>query len=340
MTAHTAICKAHTNIALIKYWGKRDESLFLPMTSSLSLTLDGLYTVTKVTFDPDLGQDRFDLNGQGQGQAETDKISRFLDLFRTEAQCDWPAYVQSYNFVPTAAGLASSASAFAALAGACRQALKLDMSDQVLSTFARRGSGSATRSVFGGFVEWQAGVSSETSFAKPLDDGDWDIGMVIVALNTNKKQISSRTGMKLTMATSPYYQLWPQIVAQDLAAMHRALAQRDFDQIGRLAEANAMRMHASMLAADPPFSYFEPATMALIKQIQTWRQAGWSIYYTMDAGPNVKILCRKSQMQDLAQLLADFMPDAQIITSQAGPGLSYLSPDQWKEIQDAQSNRN
>ena len=184
MTKAVGIARAHTNIALIKYWGKRDKDLFLPMNSSLSLTLEAFYTDTKVTFDENLTEDSFLLNGKEQSEKEIAKISRFLDLF-----CEYIgkrpfARVESLNFVPTAAGLASSASAFAALALAVADGLKLDLSRQELSTLARRGSGSSTRSLFGGFVEWDMGTSSEDSMAHPIDDADWDLGMLILAVDT------------------------------------------------------------------------------------------------------------------------------------------------------------
>ncbi len=188
MTKQIGIARAHTNIALIKYWGKRDKELFLPMNSSLSLTLDAFYTDTKVVFDPELTADEFYLNGFYK-RKEILKISRFLDLF-----CEYIgerafARVESLNFVPTAAGLASSASAFAALALATATALDLDLSPATLSTLARRGSGSSTRSLFGGFVEWGMGTGSEDSMAHPIDDADWDIGMVVLAVNTGPKRL-------------------------------------------------------------------------------------------------------------------------------------------------------
>ncbi|KXT78008.1 Diphosphomevalonate decarboxylase [Streptococcus sp. DD13] len=188
MTIAIGRARAHTNIALIKYWGKRDKTLFLPMNSSLSLTLDAFYTDTKVTFDSDFTEDSFFLNGLDQPIEEVEKITSFLDLFREDFQVGMKAKVESFNFVPTAAGLASSASAYAALSMAINQALGLDMDRSRLSTYARRGSGSSTRSLFGGFVEWDKGHSSETSMAYPVDDADWDIGMLVVVVNSQKKK--------------------------------------------------------------------------------------------------------------------------------------------------------
>ena len=166
----SATYRAHTNIALIKYWGKRDQALFLPVTSSLSLTLDAFYTDTQVTFDAQLAHDRFILDGQEQEASQVAKVSAFLDRFRALAQTDCRALVTSTNHVPTAAGLASSASAYAALACATNAALGLDLSQRQLSILARQGSGSASRSLFGGFVIWHAGQGedSDSSYAEPL----------------------------------------------------------------------------------------------------------------------------------------------------------------------------
>ena len=151
--------RAHTNIALVKYWGKADEELIIPQNNSLSLTLDHFYTDTTVQFDPTLTADQFTLNGQAQ---ETTKITKFLDIIRQMAASQLFARVESTNHVPTMAGLASSASAYAALALAGSKALGLDLNSKDLSRLARRGSGSACRSIYGGFVEWKKGDSDQT----------------------------------------------------------------------------------------------------------------------------------------------------------------------------------
>lgn len=332
MVSNQAICRAHTNIALIKYWGKRDVDKFLPMNSSLSLTLDGLYTDTRVIFDDHLTRDHFILNGAEQQDSEVDKISRFLDLFRERAGVKTYARVDSTNHVPTAAGLASSASAFAALAGAARQALNIDMSDQELSTYARRGSGSATRSIFGGFVEWQMGTNSANSMAVKVDDGLWDIGMVIIALNKQQKKISSRKGMRHTVESSPFYESWKQVATDDLEKIKLAIEKRDINKIGQIAEANAMRMHATTLAADPPFTYFEPDSLRAMEAVRAIRKQGIPAYYTMDAGPNVKVLCRLSDAEAIRQQLLTIFDDSQLLVTGTGPGIQILST--WEENND------
>ncbi|MFI3108011.1 diphosphomevalonate decarboxylase [Streptococcus suis] len=336
MTKQTGIARAHTNIALIKYWGKRDKELFLPMNSSLSLTLDAFYTDTKVVFDPELTADEFYLNGILQKEKEILKISRFLDLF-----CEYIgerafARVESLNFVPTAAGLASSASAFAALALATATALDLDLSPATLSTLARRGSGSSTRSLFGGFVEWDMGTGSEDSMAHPIDDADWDIAMVVLAVNTGPKKIASREGMDHTVVTSPFYTAWVETAKQDLVDIKEAIASRDFEKLGQITEHNGMKMHATTLSANPPFTYWSADSLVAQEAVRQVREAsGLSAYMTMDAGPNVKVLCRASQMDELVAELAKVFPREKIITSKPGPAAYVLSEDEWQASQAA-----
>lgn len=326
-----AAIRAHTNIALIKYWGKRDEQEFLPMNSSLSLTLDKLYTDTFVHFDELLKEDEFYLDEKKQDSKETEKISKFLDLFRSEANINTRALVKSINHVPTAAGLASSASAFAALAGAANLATGLNLDPQILSTFARRGSGSATRSIYGGFVEWNKGTSSDDSFAIPVDDAKWDIGMVIVAVNREAKKVSSRIGMKQTVETSPFYPAWVETAETDLLAIKSAIHKKDFEKIGEITEHSAMKMHGSMLGANPPLSYFEPATMTAIRCVQELREQGIPCYVTMDAGPNVKILCRLTQAELIKEKLNPYFQEEQLIVTGPGKGIRELTLEEARE---------
>ena len=316
--------RAHANIALIKYWGKRDDELVLPMNSSLSLTLDCFYTETEVIFDPELSMDCFYLNDKFQDVEATDKITRFLDLFRSEANIKTKAIVKSVNFVPTAAGLASSASGFAALAGAANIATGLNYGMKKLSTLARQGSGSATRSLYGGFVQWEKGKTSEDSYAIPIDDASWDIGMVVVIVNKKEKHVSSRDGMKNTVLTSPFYSEWVESAEEDLVRIKEAIKNKDFDEMGAIAESNGLKMHATMLGANPPLSYWEPESILVMQIVRQLRSEGISCYFTMDAGPNVKILCRLSEAKIISERLEmSFNPD-QIIQTGPGPGIIVL----------------
>jgi len=316
--------RAYSNIALIKYWGKRDEKYILPMNSSLSLTVDCFYTETEVVFSNSYAKDYFYLNGSLQDESATEKISSFLDLFRKAADIDMKAIVKSTNFVPTAAGLASSASGFAALAAACNVASGLNVGLRELSMYARQGSGSAARSIYGGFVEWQKGTNERDSYAVPVDDAKWDIGMVIVVVNSNAKKVSSREGMKRTVSTSPFYRIWSDKAEEDLKEAKLAIKNRDFEKLGLITERNGLMMHATMLGANPPILYWEPESVLVMKMVKELRDEGISCYFTMDAGPNVKILCRMSESNRIKERLMEVFDEERIIVTGPGPGVVIL----------------
>lgn len=320
--------RAHTNIALIKYWGKRNQDLFLPMTSSLSLTLDAFYTDTQVTFDSKLTKDSFILDGKIQEGPALDKVTRFVDLFRRDFKVDQAVHIESKNHVPTAAGLASSASAYAALAYAINDGLGLGLSNRDLSIYARQGSGSASRSLFGGFVEWKRGQGddSASSYAQAIDPADWDIAMLVVLVNAGPKKLSSRQGMQQTIETSPFYQMWPQEVAKDLKEARQAISDQDIDCLGQVSEHNAMKMHATMLAAQPSFTYWKGDSLKAMDRVRDLRESGYSVYFTMDAGPNVKVICRESQLEDIRAAFLDIFDADNLIVARPGPS-PYLLED-------------
>ena len=320
--------RAHTNIALIKYWGKRDKKLFLPYTSSLSMTLDAFYTDTSVAFNHS-DKDEFYLNGEKQGEKETEKISRFIDLFRNEAKSQEKVTVKSQNFVPTAAGLASSASAFAALSLALNHLFELHFSLEKLSTFSRKGSGSSTRSLFGGLVEWDKGEDDKTSFAHPLLDKEHvPCEMIICLINGKEKEISSRDGMELTVKTSPFFEGFVKASSIDLKEMKEAIQRKDAKAMGEIAERNALRMHATMLGANPPFTYFEPKSIETIQFVRSLRQEGIPCYITMDAGPNVKVIVPKQYTQEVYERLQTLFSKEQLIKASAGPGAYIIEKDE------------
>lgn len=317
--------RAHTNIALVKYWGKSDQELIIPQTDSLSLTLNEFYATTTVDFDPALTADQITIDGQpitGRGQA---KISCFLDLIRHMSGQHAYAHVQSINHVPMAAGLASSASAFAALATAASRAAGMQLSRRELSRLARRGSGSATRSIYGGLVEWHRGHDDQSSYAEPIMEKlDFGLEMMAILVNTDRKKVSSRSGMQTSVATSPYYPAWKDVVAKDMVAMKQAIRDRDIDQIGHIAEENAMRMHALTLSADPAYTYFNADTLTAINLIHQLRAAGIPAYYTMDAGPNVKVIYDQQYRQAILETLTPHFGAERLIVSTAGPGVTII----------------
>ncbi|MFM1538583.1 diphosphomevalonate decarboxylase [Helcococcus bovis] len=309
--------KAHANIALIKYWGKENEELIIPKNNSLSLTLDSLYTETEVAFI-DGEKDVFYLDDELQDERHTLKISKFIDLFRKKSNNFSKVLVKSYNHVPTAAGLASSASGFSALAVALNELFELNLDKTELSKYARRGSGSASRSIFGGFVEWKKGYDDETSYAEKVDDANWDVAMIILVLNDSKKEISSREAMKKTIETSPLYKGFTDSSIEDIKNIKEAIKNRDFKKMGEIAEHNSMKMHATMLSSNPSIMYFKPDSIRAIEKIKQLKKDGFDVYYTMDAGPNVKILCRDSQIENIVHELKKYFDSNQIIISKVG----------------------
>jgi len=279
---------APANIALCKYWGKRDEDLKLPVTGSLSISMGPLGT--RMRIEP-AETDALVLNNAPQsadGKAAT-RLFAFLDLFRPP---DLRLKVDSHNTIPMAAGLASSASAFAAAVKAMDALFGWNLSNVDKSILARLGSGSACRSVFDGFVEWRRGEEADgmDSIATPLHV-DWpEFRVGILTVSEAEKPVGSTEGMRRTMDTSALYQSWPEQVAIDLPAIRAAVHNRDFPTLGRVAERNALAMHATMISAWPPVLYWQPETVQALRRVHALRHAGIEVYATMDAGPNVKLL--------------------------------------------------
>jgi diphosphomevalonate decarboxylase len=283
---------APSNIALCKYWGKRDAQLNLPVNASLSVSLSHLGSRTRV--EPlDAPQDSVYLNGRLQGADSrfAQRVSAFIDLFRM-GQPEQMFRVDTDNNIPTAAGLASSASGFAALTRALDEAYGLGLSDTELSVIARMGSGSACRSLFDGFVEWQMGVREDglDSHAIPVDKPWPGLCVGLVKVDEREKRVDSRAGMQRTKETAHLYQSWPLQAAADLAKLHDALDERDFGLLGAVAEQNALSMHATMIASWPPLLYWQPDTVAAMHRVWALREEGLALYFTMDAGPNLKLL--------------------------------------------------
>jgi diphosphomevalonate decarboxylase len=311
--------RAHANIALVKYWGKEDEERVIPYNSSLSLTLDKLYTDTIIETSD---KDAFILNGVMQGNNETEKIIRFVNRFRQMSHRENPVRITSVNNFPTAAGLASSASGFAALATAANRYFNLNMSKKDLSVITRFGSGSATRSLFGGFAVWQ---KDENPYAYEFDSAEWDIAMIVVVINKEKKEISSKEAMRRTVQTSPYYPAWVVSAQTDIENMKKAIKKHDFRVVGEITQSNALRMHASMMSAVPPIIYWQPETLSVLRLVDELNKKGLDCYATMDAGPNVKILTRQSKIEMLADELSLRIDKQNMIICLPGEGATILN---------------
>lgn len=272
---------AHPNIALLKYWGKQDAPGNLPATPSLSITLDGLTATTTVA---EADADRFRLNGR---LAADDKVLRTLAGWRREHSIP-PLAISSRNNFPTAAGLASSAAGFAALAAAVNAHCGLGLTEAEISALARRGSASAARSIHGGFVilegpNWRA--------QQLLPSAAWPLRVVVAIVETGRKAVSSTEGMEHSKATSPYFAAWVASAAPDFAAMKQAVCARDFTALADLAEASCLKMHALMLSSRPPLLYWKGATMECLHTVRELRAEGCRVFATVDAGPQVKAIC-------------------------------------------------
>ncbi|TCK64504.1 diphosphomevalonate decarboxylase [Curtobacterium sp. PhB136] len=310
----TATAVAHPNIALVKYWGKADADLALPATGSVSMGLDVFPTTTSVTLvDGREARDAFVLNGHVVEDGALTRVERFLDIVRQLAGSDARARVESTNTVPTGAGLASSASGFAALATAAAAAYGLDLSERDLSRLARRGSGSATRSIPGGVSVWHAG-DDQGSYAETIPAPP--MAMVVVTINDGPKAIGSREAMRRTIATSPFYPAWVSSTTETVGDMLVACAAGDFTRIGELTESNALRMHATIEGAFPPIRYLTARSVAVFDAVAELRAAGLEAYATADAGPNVVVLTKPEDRSAAATALAHL---GDVIESGTGP---------------------
>ncbi len=328
MSRHaTAI--AGSNIALVKYWGKRCASqpgLNLPAVGSLSITLDALTTRTDVRFDDGLAADEIvltDPSGRRPDAASDQKISRFLDLVRARTGIGTRAHVRTHNDFPTAAGLASSASGFAALALAATRASGLELGSDELSRLARQGSGSAARSIFGGFVEWHRGESDDGSdcLAEPLAEPEhWPLKVVVAITQLGPKSVGSTKGMELTRETSPFFSSWVASHPADLTRAREAIATRDFERLAEVTEASCLKMHALMMSARPGLLYWRGATLEIIHAIRELRREGVPVCFTIDAGPQVKAVCEAHVDARVMSALRSINGVQDVLTSGLGPG--------------------
>jgi diphosphomevalonate decarboxylase len=312
----SATAQAHANIALAKYWGKLDDAENLPATPSLSLTLDRLFSRTKVSFEPGLSEDTVVLDGTRASEPRRARVSALLDRVRKLAGFGHRAEVRSFNNFPTASGLASSASGFAALAFAATHAAGLELAPSAISDLARQSSASAARSLFGGLVELGAGerVASPLSPASPLD-----LRLVVAVVTAESKAVGSTDGMRLTRETSPYYGAWVAHAPAVFERIRAGLLEGSFSAVGEATEQSALLMHASMFGADPPLVYLSSTTFAILERLRSLREAGTLAYGTMDAGPHVKVLCLPESVARVVSSLEEIPAVRETIICAAGP---------------------
>ena len=289
---------APSNIALCKYWGKRETELNLPTNSSLSISLGHLGSNTHISHAHS-GIDMVRLNNKVQDPqgSFSRKVIAFVNYFRREQNI--PLIIDTRNNIPTAAGLASSASGFAALVLALDDFFNLQLTPQQLSAFARMGSGSASRSIYTGFVRWDMGEQADgmDSVASQLPCQWPELCIGLIKVSSAKKPVDSRSGMHRTTATSQIYSNWQSQAGADLITIQRAIESRGFNAMGACAEHNAMSMHATMISAWPPLVYWLPESLAVMQRVWQLRESGIAVYFTMDAGPNLKLLFERSSQK-------------------------------------------
>lgn len=318
---HKVIVKTHPNIALIKYWGKRHEQLMLPTKTSLSVSLDAFTTRTELSCN-DGTCDELLLNGVVSSERIYSPIIKFLDFCRALFGLNKYFSVMTHNDFPTAAGLASSSSGFAALALAINQLCKLGLDACQLSILARLGSGSACRSLSGGFVMWHKGCrdDGDDSYGQQLFGADhWpEFCVLIVVVNAGQKIISSRAGMHLSVQTSPLYKQWLADSEQRLAQMQTALKERDFISVGLLAEQDWDQFQRVALTTHPRLDYWTPVSHQVITKVRNARAAGIKCYCTTDAGPHVKVLCLQSDAPHLIAMVSSLSGVVNVVQSAVG----------------------
>lgn len=318
MSTHTATAQAHPNIAFIKYWGNRDNALRLPANGSISMNLDGLFTRTTVSFQPSLALDEFVLNGREMTGHALERVTAMLDLVRGKAGFKNRAEVVSENNFPTGAGIASSASAFAALALSASNAAGLELAEAELSRLARRGSGSACRSVPGGFVEWQVGTDDEDSFALSIAAPDhWALADCIAVVSAEHKPTGSTEGHALA-DSGPLQKERVADAPRRLDVCRVAILSRDFTSLAEIIEHDSNLMHAVMITSHPALFYWEPVTLMVMEAVRAWRKEGLPAAYTIDAGPNVHVICPQDELQNVRDRLSAVPGVGRVLTAKVG----------------------
>lgn len=322
---HSASAIAHPNIAFIKYWGNADPYWRIPVNGSISMNLDGLFTKTTVTFVENFVEDKFYLNGELQSAENTRRVSAFLDNVRKLANINLSALIESENNFPTAAGIASSASAFAALALASTTAMQINLDEKALSRLARFGSGSASRSIPSGYVEWQAGTNDEDSFAFSIAPPEhWALCDCIAIVSTKSKVIGSTQGHELA-TTSPLQTSRVLDAPRRLDLCRQAILSRDFEALSSVVEIDCIWMHAVMMTSSPPLMYWSPATLEIMLAIQEWRKQGLPVCFTVDAGSNVHAITESQYAVDIVTCLRQIPSVLDVITAKCGKGAEIIS---------------
>lgn len=326
MELKPAAALAHPNIAFIKYWGNRDEQLRLPQNGSISMNLASLHTETTVCFSDDLENDMVMVNSQPLVGDALARVTRFMDTIRSLAGKWIHADIVSTSNFPIGAGIASSAAAFAALALAGSSALGLSLCESELSRLARSGSGSASRSIPAGFCEWVRGENDLDSFSfSILPQDGWDLSDLIVLFSRGHKKVGSTAGHS-SASTSPYQAARIQDAPRRLCICRKAILERDFSALAEISEQDSALMHAVMMTQQPPLFYWEPQSLAVIKAVKEWRASGLPCFATLDAGPNVHVICPTKVRDDAYANIRALVPENQILVSGVGGPAHLINP--------------
>ena len=310
---------APSNLAFIKYWGKIDDNLNLPANGSISMNLSGLFTTTTVDFDSRYKSDSVIIDGR-KDEKEKRRVISHLDRIRKSAKINFKARVVSQSNFPSSTGLSSSASGFAALTLSASCAAGLKLTEKELSTLARLASGSACRSIPGGFVEWRTGKTSNHSVAFSLYPPNWwDIIDVVLVLSDSKKDIPTTEGQKLAFS-SPFFTNRLERMESKIKKLKKSLTEKDFSVFGTLVENEALELHAVMLTSTPSLIYLHPETLFFMKEVVKWRKEGLEAYFSLNTGQALHILCQSNNLARVKLKLADFHNIKKIIISRPGVG--------------------
>jgi diphosphomevalonate decarboxylase len=314
----TATAQANPNIAFIKYWGNRDNILRIPMNGSISMNLDGLFTRTTISFQHTLPFDELIINGHEVTGAGLDRVAYILDIIRGMANIHDHAEVMTENNFPAGAGIASSASAFAALALAGSKAAGLDLSEPELSRLARRGSGSASRSIPGGFVEWQVGATDDDSIAFSIAPPDhWKLVDCVAIVSASHKKTGSTEGHSIA-PTSPLQTARVADAPRRLEICRNAILNKDFDAFASIVELDSDMMHSVMMTSTPALHYWKPASLDVMNSVRQWRSEGLPACYTVDAGANVHVICPDAEAQTVEKRLREIKGVENVLVAHAG----------------------
>jgi diphosphomevalonate decarboxylase len=319
-----ATCRATSNIAFVKYWGRLDEVLRLPMNGSISMNLDSAYTTTTVAFDVRLNADEVVLQNAELNSKQAERVSHHLDRIRQRAGIDTRARVVSHNNFPMGAGIASSASAFAALTVAGCSAAGLSLDERELTRLARQGSGSACRSVPTGFVEWHYAETDEGSFADSIAPPEhWDLRDLIAITQTHHKKLSSARGNQL-VRTSPFNATRVELAHTANTLVRRAILERDWESFSAESEREAIRLHVVSMTSVPPIYYWSPATVQIIQAVVSWREEGLACFFTIDAGANVHVITPATVASEIEGRLCQIDEVIEVIHNRPGHGAQLL----------------